>query len=90
MWQVPWRVFFGFITGLIGLSSVIIYWLFSLRVLLARKGRIYSSYFFVLPWIAILLISLSGLLKISGVIELGSVIDITLLYAHAILNYVGL
>lgn len=55
-----------------------------------RKGWKYTSHFLVLPWIAFFLGSLSELLRISGIIESGSVIDVVLLYAYLILICVAL
>lgn len=57
---------------------------------MARKGWRYTFYILVFSWVAVLLISLSGLLRISGAIGLGSIIDIVLLYVSAVLIYTDL
>lgn len=78
-----------YVAGLIASSSMIIYWLYSLKTLMVGKGWKYTSHFWVLPWITFFLGSLSGLLRISGIIESGSVIDAVLLHAYPILTCVA-
>lgn len=90
MWQAPWWVLLGFVAGLVASSFMVLYWLYSLRVTIARKGWRHTSRFLVLPWTAIFLVSISGFLRTLGIIELGGTIDTALTYTTTMLIYATL
>jgi hypothetical protein len=85
-----WWVLPGLIVGLVAPSLMIVYWFYRLRSVLAEKGWRYTSYLWVLGWIAIFFGSTSGLLRMSTVIQEGSTIDNMLLYTSAILYWIAL
>jgi hypothetical protein len=81
MWWVP----LGFVAALAASCVMMVYWFYRLRSAMAEKGWKYTSYLWVLVWIAIFFGSASGLLRMSMAIKEGSIIDNILFYTPPIL-----
>jgi len=85
-----WWVLAGSVSGLIASSLMMVYWLFRLRLAIAEKGWKYTSTLGVLPWIMVLFDSAYVPLRELTVIQKGSTIDGTLMYALAALGWIVL
>jgi len=84
----PWWVLSGLVVGLMVPSFMIVYWLYRLRSVMSEKGWRYTANLWVITWIAFLLGSATGLLRILAVEE-GSIIDNMLVYTSATLYYIA-
>ena len=80
----------GSVIGLVGLSLVIVYWFFRLRIALAEKGWKYTSIIVALPWIIGLFNAADVLLRELAVIQEGSSVVTTWIYTLAALNWLVL
>ena len=80
-----WWVLAASVSGLVGLSLMIVYWFFRLRLAIAKKGWKYTSTVVALPWILGLFTSVHLLMRELTVIQKGGTIDTTLSYTLAAL-----
>ena len=85
-----WWVLVGSVLGLIASSLMIVYWFSRLRLALAEKGWKYTSTLGALPWIIGLFNSIYVLMGELTVIQKGGIVDTTLLYTLAILDWIVL
>lgn len=85
-----WWVLPGFVIGVVVSSFMIVYWFYRLRSAMAEKGWKYTSRLWVLVWIAVFFGSAIGLLRMSTVIQEGSVIDNILFYIPPLLDWIAL
>jgi hypothetical protein len=83
-----WWVLVGSVLGLIASSLMTVYWFFSLRLALAKKGWKYTSTLGALPWILVLFTSIYVLMWELTVIEKGGTVDTTLMYTLAVLDWI--
>lgn len=85
-----WWVFAGSVIGLAASSIMIVFWFYRLRLAIAERGWKYTSALVALPWIMVLFNSLYVLLRELMVIQQGGIVDTTLIYILAILNWIVL
>jgi len=85
-----WWVLVGSVIGLVVSSLMIVFWFSRLRLALAEKGWKYISAIGALPWIIGLFNSIYVLMGELTVIQKGGIVDTTLLYTLAILDWIVL
>jgi ABC-type maltose transport system permease subunit len=85
-----WWVQVGSVAGLVASSLIIVYWFSRLRLALAEKGWKYTSTVGALPWIMALFTSIYVLMWELTVIQKGGIVDTTLIYTLAALDWIVL